>query len=140
MSRVRVSVEWGYGQVVNHWAALDFKRQARSGTQPVDTMYRSLKTPWTPAHLPQDSPRAVIMTKPTSYVATPLDFVHIKRRRTYCDFGTKPVSQTKFCLLPQLPRTFKKKNPNNLNYASPLTSTLSPTQIAFPSFDLERLK
>ncbi|ETN15994.1 hypothetical protein PPTG_06237 [Phytophthora nicotianae INRA-310] len=102
MSRVRVSVEWGYGQVVNHWAALDFKRQARS--------------------------------------ATPLDFVHIKRRRTYCDFGTKPVSQTKFCLLPQLPGTFKKKNPNNLNYASPLTSTLSPTQIAFPSFDLERLK
>ncbi|ETM31841.1 hypothetical protein L914_20648 [Phytophthora nicotianae] len=61
------------------------------------------------------------------------DQAHLLRSHT-------PVSQTKFCLLPQLPRTFKKKNPNNLNYASPLTSTLSPTQIAFPSFDLERLK
>ncbi|ETN10993.1 hypothetical protein PPTG_22621 [Phytophthora nicotianae INRA-310] len=40
MSRVRVSVEWRYGQVVMYWTALDFKRQARSGTQPVGTMYR----------------------------------------------------------------------------------------------------
>ncbi|ETI53405.1 hypothetical protein F441_03643 [Phytophthora nicotianae CJ01A1] len=40
MSKVRVSVEWGYGQVVNYWTALDLKRQARSGTQPVGSMYR----------------------------------------------------------------------------------------------------
>ncbi|OWZ13887.1 hypothetical protein PHMEG_00012713 [Phytophthora megakarya] len=40
MSKVRVSVEWGYGQVTNYWTALDFKRQARSGTQPVGSMYR----------------------------------------------------------------------------------------------------
>ncbi|ETL77528.1 hypothetical protein L917_21530, partial [Phytophthora nicotianae] len=40
MSRVRVSVEWRYGQVVMYWTALDFKRQSRSGTQPVGTMYR----------------------------------------------------------------------------------------------------
>ncbi|OWZ05504.1 hypothetical protein PHMEG_00022399 [Phytophthora megakarya] len=40
MSKVRISVEWGYGQVVNYWTALDVKRQARSGTQPVGSMYR----------------------------------------------------------------------------------------------------
>ncbi|ETL49075.1 hypothetical protein L916_01383 [Phytophthora nicotianae] len=40
MSRVRVSVEWSYGQVTNYWTALDFKRQARIGVQPVGSMYR----------------------------------------------------------------------------------------------------
>ncbi|ETP15685.1 hypothetical protein F441_09609 [Phytophthora nicotianae CJ01A1] len=40
MSRVRVSMEWSYGQVTNYWTALDFKRQARVGIQPVGLMYR----------------------------------------------------------------------------------------------------
>ncbi|KAG2794891.1 hypothetical protein PC111_g22388 [Phytophthora cactorum] len=40
MSMVRVYVEWGCGQAVNYWTALDFKRQTRTGTQPVCSMYR----------------------------------------------------------------------------------------------------
>lgn len=40
MSKVRVSVEWSYGQICSYWSALDFKRQARTGTTPVAQMYR----------------------------------------------------------------------------------------------------
>ncbi|ETP45982.1 hypothetical protein F442_07710 [Phytophthora nicotianae P10297] len=40
MSKVRVSVEWSYAQVVNYWKTLDVKSNLRVGTQPVGQMYR----------------------------------------------------------------------------------------------------
>ncbi|ETP54962.1 hypothetical protein F442_00433 [Phytophthora nicotianae P10297] len=40
MSRIRVSVEWSYAQIVSYWKALDVKSSQRIGTQPVGKMYR----------------------------------------------------------------------------------------------------
>jgi hypothetical protein len=40
MSKIRVSVEWSYAQVVNYWYALDVKSNLRVGTQPVGQIYR----------------------------------------------------------------------------------------------------
>ncbi|ETI40954.1 hypothetical protein F443_13791 [Phytophthora nicotianae P1569] len=40
MSRIRISVEWSYAQIVSYWKALDVKPNLRIGTQPVGKMYR----------------------------------------------------------------------------------------------------
>ncbi|ETI30432.1 hypothetical protein F443_22444 [Phytophthora nicotianae P1569] len=39
MSRVRITVEWGFGQVINEWALLDFKRKMNIGGVPVGMLY-----------------------------------------------------------------------------------------------------
>lgn len=40
MSKMRVSVEWSYAQILNYWKALDVKSNLRTGAQPVGQMYR----------------------------------------------------------------------------------------------------
>lgn len=39
MSGVRQSVEWGFGNIVKHWAFLDFKKNLRLHLQPVGKLY-----------------------------------------------------------------------------------------------------
>ncbi|KAE8960371.1 hypothetical protein PF007_g30602 [Phytophthora fragariae] len=41
MAKVRTSVEWSYGQVVNYWAGVDFKRKMYAGGVPVATLYKA---------------------------------------------------------------------------------------------------
>ncbi|OWZ04245.1 hypothetical protein PHMEG_00023878 [Phytophthora megakarya] len=40
MAEVRTSVEWSYGQVVNYWSAVDFKRKMAVGQVPVEKLYK----------------------------------------------------------------------------------------------------
>lgn len=40
MSRVRISVEWSYGQIVQYWPIVDFKKKMRIGNTPVAKMYK----------------------------------------------------------------------------------------------------
>ena len=39
MSQVRVSVEWLFGDIVNYFAFLDFKKNLKIGLSPVGKMY-----------------------------------------------------------------------------------------------------
>ncbi|OWY97970.1 hypothetical protein PHMEG_00031380 [Phytophthora megakarya] len=39
LSQVRISVEWGFGKIVNEWAMLDFKRKMTIGNVPVGLLY-----------------------------------------------------------------------------------------------------
>ena len=39
MSQVRVSVEWLFGDIVNYFAFLDFKKNLKIGLSPVEKMY-----------------------------------------------------------------------------------------------------
>ncbi|EGZ08395.1 hypothetical protein PHYSODRAFT_526990, partial [Phytophthora sojae] len=41
MSKVRTSVEWPYGQVVNYWAGVDYKRKMCLGEVPVAKLYKT---------------------------------------------------------------------------------------------------
>ncbi|KAE8989337.1 hypothetical protein PR001_g21800 [Phytophthora rubi] len=40
MSKVRVSVEWSYGEITQYFSYLDFKRQQQVATTPVATLYK----------------------------------------------------------------------------------------------------
>ena len=40
MSSVRVSVEWSFGQIINYWAYLDYKKEMQIGKFPVGDMFR----------------------------------------------------------------------------------------------------
>lgn len=39
LSQVRISVEWGFGVIVNEWAMIDFKRKMSIGNVPVGLLY-----------------------------------------------------------------------------------------------------
>jgi hypothetical protein len=40
MSRVRVSVEWSYGEVIKYWSHLDLKAKMRIGSSPIGQVYK----------------------------------------------------------------------------------------------------
>lgn len=40
MSKVRISVEWSYGEITRYFSYLDFKRQQQVGMTPVATLYK----------------------------------------------------------------------------------------------------
>ncbi|KAF0706797.1 hypothetical protein AaE_013942 [Aphanomyces astaci] len=40
MSRVRISVEWSFGQVVQYWPIVDYKKKMRIGNSPIAKMYK----------------------------------------------------------------------------------------------------
>ncbi|KAF0701891.1 hypothetical protein AaE_016260 [Aphanomyces astaci] len=40
MSRVRISVEWSFGQVVQYWPIVDYKKKMRIGKSPISKMYK----------------------------------------------------------------------------------------------------
>eukprot|EP00644_Phytophthora_capsici_P014658 jgi/Phyca11/128795/e_gw1.78.45.1 len=40
MSKVRVTVEWSYGEITRYFSYLDFKRHQQSGQTPVATLYK----------------------------------------------------------------------------------------------------
>ncbi|ETV93793.1 hypothetical protein H310_12357 [Aphanomyces invadans] len=40
MSRVRISVEWSFGQVLQYWPIVDFKKKMRIGNSPISKMYK----------------------------------------------------------------------------------------------------
>ncbi|ETV75884.1 hypothetical protein H257_09853 [Aphanomyces astaci] len=40
MSRVRISVEWSFGQVVQYWPNVDYKKKMRIGNSPIAKMYK----------------------------------------------------------------------------------------------------
>ncbi|ETV84156.1 hypothetical protein H257_03442 [Aphanomyces astaci] len=40
MSRVRISVEWSFGQVLQYWPIVDFKKKLRIGNSPIAKMYK----------------------------------------------------------------------------------------------------
>ncbi|KAF0732692.1 hypothetical protein AaE_009216 [Aphanomyces astaci] len=40
MSRVRVSVEWSYGQILQYWPIVDFKKKVKLGSGPASKLYK----------------------------------------------------------------------------------------------------
>ncbi|ETV86977.1 hypothetical protein H257_01995 [Aphanomyces astaci] len=40
ISRVRISVEWSFGQVLQYWPIVDFKKKSRIGNSPIAKMYK----------------------------------------------------------------------------------------------------
>ncbi|ETV89967.1 hypothetical protein H310_15194 [Aphanomyces invadans] len=40
MSRVRISVEWSFGQVLQYWTIVVFKKKMRIGNSPISKMYK----------------------------------------------------------------------------------------------------